>query len=255
MKKLIKLGLIGLVVLILIGVVVAMSIESIIKKGVETVGPKVTKVDIKLDSVQLSALSGKGGVKGLVVGNPEGYKSPTAIKLATASMAISPSSVLAKKVVIHSIVVEAPEITLEGGLNENNLTKILANVQEFAGTSAKGDSGKEDKSSAKKLQVDELTVTGAKVTVSLSMLGGKPMSVTLPDIHFKDLGTGPEGITPGDLVAKVFSEVVSSTITTVGSSVGKLGKDALNGVKGVGGSATEGVKNATKSLGDLFKKK
>lgn len=255
MKKLIKIGIVALVVLIVIGVVVALSLESIIKKGVETVGPKVTKVDMKLEGVSLSPLSGNGAIKGLVIGNPEGYKSPTAIKVGRASLTINPKSLLSDKIVVHSIEVQAPEITLEGGLKENNLTKILANVQEFAGAEKEGKTGAGEKKASKKLQVDEFTVSGAKVNVSLSMLGNKPMSVTIPDIHFKDLGTGPDGITVGELSSKVFTEIVDKTLTTVASEVGKLGKEAIGTAKDAGKSATEGVKSATKSIGDLFKKK
>lgn len=256
MKKLIRIGIFGVIVLVIIGVIVAMSLESIIKKGVETVGPKITKVDIKLDGVSLSALTGSGAIKGLVVGNPEGYKAATAIKVGSASLQVVPKSLLSNKIVVHSINVQAPEITLEGGLKDNNLTKILANVQEFAGTSDKaGGKGTEDKSASKKLQVDEFVVSGAKVTVALSMLGGKPLSVTLPDITLKDLGTGTDGITPGELMSKVFSEVVDKTLTTVASSVGKLGKEAVGAAGDVGKGAVDGVKSATKGIGDLFKKK
>ena len=45
-----------------------------IKKGVEKVGPMVTKTPVKLDSVSLSFLSGSGKVKGMVIGNPEGFR-------------------------------------------------------------------------------------------------------------------------------------------------------------------------------------
>ena len=86
MKKLLKI-LIVLVVLLLVGVFIAsFFIGDIIKKGVETVGPQVTKVDVKLDGASLSFLGGSGSIKGLVVGNPPGYKSPTAIKVGKASL-------------------------------------------------------------------------------------------------------------------------------------------------------------------------
>ena len=76
MKKLFVRILIVLVILLVLAVLaVGFFLDSAIKKGVETIGPQLTKVAIKLDSVSLSILSGSGKIKGLVVGNPEDRKS------------------------------------------------------------------------------------------------------------------------------------------------------------------------------------
>src|SRR5262245_23260349 len=129
MKKLLIRLLIALVVIIILAVVaIGLFLDSAIKKGVETIGPQVAKVDIKLDSVSLSILSGSAKVKGLIVGNPEGYKTPNAISVGSARVSVSPGSLLSDKIVVKSIRVEAPEITFEGGLGGNNLSKILDNV-------------------------------------------------------------------------------------------------------------------------------
>src|SRR6187549_3776815 len=115
MKKLIIRILIGLVILLILAVVaVGLFLDGAVKKGVETVGPMLTKVDVKLDSVSLSILFGSGKIKGLVVGNPEGFKTPNAIKMGTARVSIAPGSVFSDKIVVKSIRVEAPEITYEG---------------------------------------------------------------------------------------------------------------------------------------------
>ena len=82
MKKLIIRLFIALIVVIVIAIFAAGPLlDKAIKKGVETFGPKLTKVDIKLESVSLSLFSGSGAIQGLVVGNPEGYKTPSAISV------------------------------------------------------------------------------------------------------------------------------------------------------------------------------
>src|SRR5512146_981071 len=82
MKKILVRLILGLVILIILAVLgVGFFLDSIVKKSVETIGPQLTKVDIKLDSVSLHLLTGSGGIKGLVVGNPEGYKTPQAISV------------------------------------------------------------------------------------------------------------------------------------------------------------------------------
>jgi uncharacterized protein involved in outer membrane biogenesis len=255
MKKLLVRGLIVVVILIIVAVLaVGFFLDGAIKKGVETVGPKIVKVDIKLDSVSLSILSGSGSLKGLVVGNPAGYKTPQAISVGKASLAVSPGSLLSDKIVVRSVRVEAPEITFEGGLKENNLTKILDNVNAAAGGGTEPAAPAEEKA-GKKIQVDDFVISGAKVNVSLTGMGGKSVPLVLPDIHLTSLGTGPDGITPADLTQRVFQELVSSTTKAVAASVGELGKEAVDLTKDAGKTATEGVGKATKSVTDLFKKK
>jgi len=92
------------VVLLIVVVVLAIHffLDGAIKKGVETVGPKMTKVDVKLDAVHISLLSGAGKINGLVIGNPDGYKSPHAISVGTAALSLKPTSLLGDKVIIQS---------------------------------------------------------------------------------------------------------------------------------------------------------
>jgi len=131
MKKLLVRIFIGLVVLLIAAVLIAgFSLDGIVKRGIETFGPKLTKVDIKLDKVALSLFSGSGKIDGLVVGNPEGFKTPQAIRVGSISLVLSPGSLLSDKVVIKSITVDAPEITYETGAGGSNLKKILANLNE-----------------------------------------------------------------------------------------------------------------------------
>lgn len=252
-KILIVVGL--LVAVLVVGVLVALAyLGPLIKKGVETVGPMVTKVDVKLDSAQVSLLGGSGSLKGLTVGNPAGYKSPDAIKLGEASLTVVPSTVFGDKIHVKSIAIVAPEITLEGGLKDNNLTKILANVQEFSGPASTNQTP--SASSQKKLQVDSVVLSGAKVTASLDVLGNKPLTLTLPDIQLTNLGQGPDGITAGDLTARVLDQVINKTLASVTEAATQAGKQMLDSAVN---EATKGeLKDATKAVQgvtDLFKKK
>src|SRR5438094_653354 len=117
MKKIVARILLGLVILLVLALVaMGLFLDSALKRSVETVGPLLTKVDVKLERVSLSILSGSGKIKGLVVGNPDGFKTPHAISVGAASVVLAPGSVFSDKVVVKSIRVEAPEITYEGGL-------------------------------------------------------------------------------------------------------------------------------------------
>jgi uncharacterized protein involved in outer membrane biogenesis len=243
-----------LVVLAIIGTVVAsFFLGDIVKKGVETVGPRITQVPITLDEVHLTLLTGSASVKGLVVGNPAGYKTPQAISAGLISVGVNPVSVLSDKIVIRSIHVESPEITFEGGLGGNNLSTILNNVDASAKTPASTNNPAQAKSS-KKFEVDDLMITGAKVHVSLTDLQGKEMTLPLPPIHLTDLGKNPEGITATDLTRSVLRAITTATVKAVGKASTDLGKNAEGLLKGAGNSTGAGTSNLMKGLDKLLGK-
>ena len=255
MKRfLVRVGLL-LVVLVVVALVgVNLFMGSIIKKGVETVGPAVTKVDVKLDDASLGILSGSGKLKGLLIGNPEGFKTPSAIRVGSMEVSMVPRSVFSDKVIIHSIRVLAPEVTFEGGLQGNNLSKLLDNIR---GSSGNGTSGgnKQSGAAGRKIQVDDLVVAGGKIDLSVGLLAGAAASVPLPDIHMADLGQGPEGITAAELSEKLLRTILESATQAAAGGLGSIGK-GLGGAAQAGGTgAVQQVEKAAKGIGDLFKRK
>ena len=66
--------------------------------------------------------------------------------------------------------------------------------------------------------MDDFLITGAKVHVLLTELGGKEMTLSLPDIHLTDLGKGGDGLTADRFDPARASEVVTATIKAVTSN-------------------------------------
>jgi uncharacterized protein involved in outer membrane biogenesis len=246
--KKIVLGLvIALLVLIIVAfILVGTFLGNIVKAGVERVGPKLTQTTITLDAVDISMLTGSAKVKGLVVGNPEGYKGPQAISVGLAAVSVVPSSVLSDKIVIKSVRVEAPEITFEGNpFGANNLKKIEDNVKTATASGSQPSANQNSQAAGpakpgKKLEVDEFTITGARVHM------GTGTALSLPDIHLTDLGKGTDGITSTELTEIVLREVVSGTIKAVASNATQLGKGGEN-------IGAQGVNAVKKGIGGLFK--
>ena len=141
MKKwILRIGIIAVVLLVVVVAVAAMFMGSIIKKGVETVGPPITKTEMKLDGASLSIISGSGAIKGFRMGNPEGFKAPQAIKVGTVELGVKPMSVLSDKVHVTHVRVDGADITFEtqgANIMANNLSKILENVEAVAGGGGK----------------------------------------------------------------------------------------------------------------------
>ena len=232
---------------LLAAILVGFFLGNVVKAGLETFGPKVTQTTLTVSSVKVGILSGSGGVNDLVLGNPDDYKTkePNAITVGKAAVSLAPFSVLSDKIIVKSIEVKSPEINFIGNpLGANNLKKIMANVNSFTGGAQASPAGNVPadagaKKPAKKIEVDDFLISGAKVRFNGATL-------PLPDIHFTDLGKGPEGITPGDLIQKVLGEITTATLKAVVNSVGDTGK-------ALGKDAEKIGKNIGKSLGGLFK--
>jgi uncharacterized protein involved in outer membrane biogenesis len=261
MKKLaLRLAIALVVILILVFVALGLFLDSAVKRAVETIGPRLAKVEIKLDAVSLSLFSGGGKVKGMVVGNPEGYKTPSAMSVGLASLTLSPGSLLSDKIVIKSINVQAPEITFETDLKHNNLSQILSNLEAATGgggdkpAPAPKEQAPKDKPSkpAKKLEVDDFLISDGKIHISATLLGGQSLTVPLPTIHLTDLGKDADGITAAELMKRVITEIEKAAAEAAKGAASGIGKAAGDLTKGAEKTATEKI---TKGLGDLLKKK
>ena len=91
--------------------------------------------------------------------------------------------------------------------------------------------------------------------MSVTALGRRHSDGPLPDIHFQDLGTGPEGITAGDLTKKVLAAIEQGAIQAASGAVADIGNGAVYLSKDAGGLGTNAVDSVTKGLGGFFKKK
>lgn len=259
MKKLLIVAVVLVVLLVVAIVGVGLSLDGIVKGAVEKVGPAVTKVDVTLDRAEVSVLNGHGALHGFALGNPEGYPSPTSVQFNLASLALQPSSLLSDKIVIRHVRCDAPVITLEGSLSSNNLKALLDGMDtgesEPEAAPEEPASDESSEASSRKLQVDEFTLTGAKLVVNLEELGDEPKTLALPDIRLTDLGTGPEGITAEELTSLVLTRVAQAAVQIVIENAGDLDQIGEAVLKQMDSSGNKDAANAVRGLMDMFKGK
>lgn len=254
-----------LVVLAGVAVVVAIAmfflgqnLGRVLKAGIETFGPRFTQTSVTVDAVDLSPSTGAGSIRGLVIGNPAPYKEPFAFRLGEASVSIDPASILSEKIVVRSVRVVGPEVTYEGGLTDNNLKALGANLNRFADSETS--KAPDEAGAKKKLQVDEFVLAGTRVNVRLDLpgVGNAIPPITLPDIRLSNLGAGPEGITPAELTRQVLGAVIKQVLPAVAAKAASLPKNlggaAKDAVEKGAEKAAGAIKDATKGLDKLFKK-
>jgi len=221
-KFLFKLLLSVFALLVLVAGGGTLFLDGIVRKGIETVGTQVAKVEVKLDDVGVSVFTGKGALRGLQVANPKGYRAPQAVKVGQALVVLKPLSVFSERVVVRSVVVQETEIHYEKRDGKTNLDVIQANVE-----SVLLDRDKKTKPE-KKLQIDSLVIRNAKVHVYGDKPDEPPTVLTLNEIHLKNLGQGPEGITGAELTRKLTAAVIKDTLAAMVRGV----TDRLKGLFG-----------------------
>lgn len=249
MKKKLLYILAAIAVLLVLGAVtVFFSINSLVKKGFETVGPMLTKVEMKLESAHISPLSGSGRLNGLFIGNPEGFKTESAIKVGEVRVAMKPASLLSDTIVVDEVTIVAPEITFEGSLNGSNLGKILANLEAFSGGADKKDvpAAKGEK----KFAIRQVRIEGGKIRLSITGFAGNAVPVPLPPISLNDLGTPDKGITSAQFATAIMKSLVASSTKVVGEAMTNIGK----GVQDVGRGAADKADKAIQGIKGIFKK-
>jgi uncharacterized protein involved in outer membrane biogenesis len=237
----------GVVVVLAVGfVALAFSLGAIVKKGVEKIGPNATQVDVKLKGAEVWLFGGSVQLTGLVVGNPPGCKTPFAMSVDEVSVRVKPGSVFSDKLVVESIKVKAPVITFEGGLSANNLKRIEKNLNDYIGSSSTAPNSSASSSipgkPERKLQVNELVITGVKLQVNTKLSAGRTITLSIPDIHLTDLGTGAEGITGVEVGQRALHAVLDAATTEVARNAGELGKEGLNRAKSAVQSAADRLK-------------
>ena len=244
--KRIGIGLIVVVVVVIVAVMFFMG--SIIKTGVETGGPMVLGVPVKLESARFRPLTGKVRLTGLAVGNPEGFKTPNAFVLGRFQADVNVASLFSDTIIIERILIEAPEITFEQSLKGSNIGALMKQMESKAPAEEPAEDAPaepdEPKKAGKKVRIDDFLLQGARVNLSMGLMGGKAMPIPLPPIHLTDIGKGEDGATMQEAVTEIMGSVMKAIMGTVLKSGELLGK----GADALGGAAMEGVDLAGESL-------
>jgi hypothetical protein len=226
--------------------VMASRINGIVKGAVETFAPEVIGAPVTLAAVKLSPFSGKGELRGLVIGNPPGFTTPSAFELDTVRIAVDPKSLLSDVIVIDEIYIEGPRVTYEASLKGSNMARIMANVEKFTGPGAPSKTGEAPKEEGSEVRIRikrfDFLEGQAAIAMSAKLLKGKKLSAPLPGVKLRDIG-GEKGATPAEAAKQVMKPVLSSVI--------RSGKKAVSNATG---GVQDAAKKGLKTLKGLFGK-
>jgi len=250
----------GLVILIIIVVFyfVLSSLDSLIIAAVEKYGSEITQTEVRLKEAKVSVTSGEGALRGLSMGNPEGFKTESAFRLGEISLKLDVGTITADPIVIKEIVISAPEVTYEIGPGGSNIDAIKRNINSYMGKgkdkpSEKSAPESSEKKAGRKLVIEHLYVRNGKVDIGSTLMEGQTLSASLPDIHLTNIGKKKGGATAGEVAEQIFAAISQG----VGSAVAKVDPTKILGAAkeqaaGAQGTIEEGAKGAVDAVKGLF---
>ena len=199
------LWLLAIVVLLVVGagVYLVMFSGNLLKDGIETYGPEYLGADVKVNAVELSLTEGSGEVRGLRIGNPQGFAGADAMRLGKIKLVLDTEQSSEQLVVLKQVEIDGAEIAAIAKGKSTNLQQLMDNVVAAAGIEDTNDTGPQIK-----LIIDRLDFTNAKTSVSSDLLGD--VSVDIPDIHLKDIGRESNGVTAAEAVKQLMEPIYKS---------------------------------------------
>ncbi|MGC4098749.1 MAG: hypothetical protein QM706_16670 [Nitrospira sp.] len=246
MKKL----LIGMTLLALISIAgslwwVYTSLDAQVASAIRRYGPEIAGVPISLSGVHISLVDGRAGLRGLIVGNPDGFKTNHALTCGEVSMQLDIASLSTDVIRIKEVTLIKPEVTYEYAASSSNLDRLQRNIERYVSQQhGTGNPSRESESRAK-LVIEHLYVKNGAVRVSADILGGRAVSMTLSDLHLLDIGKKSNGATAGEAAQQVLNTMTHQiTHSLAPLSVRSAGKTIQNGMH----AATRAIKDLVQEL-------
>jgi hypothetical protein len=215
---------IGGIVVVLIAVIgfgvywVVNNLDHIVEAAIEKVGPQVTGTTVSVSSGSISLSDGAGEIRGLVIGNPDGFESDHAFSLDRIGLVIDTGSITSDVIRIKQVLVEGADLIAEVRVGEGiNLSKIADNLKS-------GGSGGEkpaDSGSGPKVVIEKFDFTNASMTLVSPVTEDKTQK--LGDVHVKGIGESSGGATAAQAGAQLLEPVLRAAVKAAKEQAGDLG--------------------------------
>jgi hypothetical protein len=257
--------ILGALALVSIGAAVSLvllvsSLDRVVAFAIENYGSEIAGANVQVESVEIRLRDGEGTIRGLRVGNPDGFGTDDAIRIEKITLGIDIASLRDRDpIVIDMLDVTAPVVKLVlDGRGRSNLKAIEQNVEAYGGEEGGEDGGEEgDEASPKPaaslaaptlLRIRRFSVERGSLAVDLKVFGQAGVKVSIPEVNERDIG-GRDGATPGEIGAVLAGAFLESVLSAVAASPIQAGIDGLlDGAFGESKRATRAADDVKKLL-------
>jgi uncharacterized protein involved in outer membrane biogenesis len=240
MKKTLKIVGIAVVVLVVLLVVIAIfSIDRILKAGIERGGTYALGVPTRADSASISFMKGQVGVGGLMVGNPDGYKTPHFMHVGRVDVIVEPGTLTTDSIVVTRFEIDGLDLNIEHGSDLTNVQAILKNMESPTAAQTK----EAPKGGGRKVKVNKILVKNIVAHVKLLPVGGDAATI---DVKIPELAL--DNVSSEDSGGVALSELIKRVVPAILAAVFEKGKDFITDVDFA--RMGDDVNKTTKALGE-----
>lgn len=229
--------------------------NSTIQSALQSEGSRMVETGVTVRDVNLSLMGGSLSLSGIDVANPTGFSAGQALSLGKINVSVDRNSLFTDRIVIKEIRVDSPSVTLEKSGKKTNL-QVLNDALKRNSPPSSGSAATQPV----KVLINDLYVNATKLNYKLSPASSMK-TISLPDVHLQNIGTGGEGVdvktAVNQIVAQMTPVVMAELVkleglSVVKNSLGKVGNlDTL--LKDGDGGMLGDVKKSTGKLFDKFK--
>ncbi|MDB2415083.1 AsmA family protein [Rickettsiales bacterium] len=228
----------------------SLPIHKILKEKAVSYISQYTGTKVTIAELTFMPFIGQLNVEGLVIHNPEGYKSPSLFKLDKLFIHIDNGSIFSDKIKIYKVELAKPHLNLEMLNGVSNVDVIVQNSKNKA---AKPKDDKSKSSPEKKFVIDQLSIESGVIDLAEKVVPlGAKHTINVPDIYLEKVGTDNSPISAKGLSALIV-KTLEQKLEGIGAklfvlSLGNVTKNILGlplnitkGVLGLPLKAVEGL--------------
>jgi len=212
MKKIVLGAILVLLITIGGGVYFLLSnLDDLVKGAIETYGSEATQTSVRVGSVKIGLQDGSGMIRGLTVGNPQGFIAPQVFSLGEVATQVDLKSLTEEMVVIDYVRVMAPQIYFE--INAEGKTNLDALKQQLPSGSAESTASPSGGGEATKILIRKLLFADGNIHAKVVPLN-KDYELKLPKIELANLG-GKDGATPAQITDQLLKVLTDRALAEI----------------------------------------
>ena len=224
----ITLGVLGTVIVIAVIVVflVLNNLNTIIKETVETIGPEITKTDVKLNEVDIKLTRGWFALHDFSVANPTGFDANRPLlTMKEIVLHVDPDSLMDEVKVVKEIKIDGIKVIAEHkNIRDTNIQAMYDNIKSSldAEDKAQEETAQQPDAEQMRLMIEKLNFSNSSVELVTEQWGSHRLE--LPSFSKTNLGDTAEGLTPKQAANEILAAYMQEVESLVKDEVETLAK-------------------------------
>lgn len=239
------------VVLAVLVLVAEFALERVAKTAFNAAAPSFLGVEkASVEKIDLSLFRAPTfTLEGLVIGNPEGFQTPSLFELESVKVDLDHKSLATDTVVVNFIEVAGTDFTYEQRL-KSNISALLDHF-ESGEKEEKEEEKSDDAAPSKKVIIRDLKVNDTVLHLAVIGTGSHAAPIPLPPIHLTGIGEPKDDSDEaGTSVTAAIAEVLKAVLSSATSAIGNVAGYVADGAVAAASAVADGTTAAASAVAD-----